>query len=168
VTRAAIALGIENGAFHCECMVNADGVYLLEMGARPGGGHIFGQLIEATSGICMPRALVEVLLGEPVDLTPRWRRGACYRYFSPPAGILRRIANLEEARRLPGILDLAFTVQPGGEIKEIAVDTDKPGYVAAAGSDRAEARQNADRAVALLEFVIEPLRPPEEVRPAAP
>src|SRR4029453_4901388 len=38
VTRAARALGLANGPIHAECRVSADGVYILELAARPIGG----------------------------------------------------------------------------------------------------------------------------------
>ena len=68
--KAAKALGITNGAIHCECMVNEQGVHLIEMAARPGGQAIFNQVVKLVSGISMPQALVRILLGEKVDLTP--------------------------------------------------------------------------------------------------
>jgi hypothetical protein len=38
VTRAAAAIGLEHGPIHAECRVNAEGVFVLEVAARPIGG----------------------------------------------------------------------------------------------------------------------------------
>jgi hypothetical protein len=38
VTRAATAIGLEHGPIHAECRVNAEGVFVLEVAARPIGG----------------------------------------------------------------------------------------------------------------------------------
>jgi len=154
VTRAAQAMGIENGAFHCECMVNDKGVFLVEMGARPGGGHIFGQIVEAASGVCMPQALAQLLLGDNPDIRPIRVRGACYKFFAPPPGLFQQALGIREASRLPGILDFGFHMNPGTVVSAIAGDADRPGYAVTTGETREEAIENADRAIASIRYVM--------------
>jgi biotin carboxylase len=154
VSRAAQALGIENGAFHCECMVNDDGVFLLEMGGRPGGGHIFGQIVEASSGICMPQALALILLGDDPDIRPKYQHGACYKFFTPPPGVFQEAFGVAEAGRLPGIIDFGFSMQAGTVVSAIAGDADRPGYAVATGETREDAIANADRAISSVRFVM--------------
>lgn len=154
VSKAVRALGIENGAFHCECMVNDTDVFLLEMGGRPGGGHIFGQIVEAASGVCMPQALARLLLGDDPDIRPVHRRGACYKFFAPPSGVFREALGVAEASRLPGILDFGFHMSPGTTVSPIAGDADRPGYAVATGDTREEAIANADRAIASIRYVM--------------
>jgi biotin carboxylase len=155
VSGAIAAMGIRNGAFDAECMINDDGVFLIEINPRPGGGHIFGQIVESVSGVCMPVAYVKVMLGQAVDIRPKFQRGVCYRFFSAPAGTFRRVTGIEEARTMPGVLDLDFRMAPGTRIGPIAADADRPGFVVAAGIDRAEADANAARAIASLRFEME-------------
>ncbi|MEX0676127.1 MAG: ATP-grasp domain-containing protein [Pirellulales bacterium] len=160
VAKAAMALGIENGAFHCECMINAHGVYLIEMAARGGGGHIFGQIVQAVSGVCMPQALVRILLGEDVDVRPRCQLGACYKFFAPPKGIFQAASGVEEAKRMPGILDFGFTMEPGTRVDDISGDADRPGFVVATGADRDEAIANANRAIGTVRYVMQRIEQP--------
>ena len=155
VSAAVQALGIENGAFHCECMVNDEDVYLVEMGGRPGGGHIFGQIVEASSGICMPQALALLFLGDDPDIRPKYQRGACYKFFAPPSGVFRGVSGVAEAAQLPGILDFGFHMDPGTIVSAIAGDADRPGYAVAGGSTREEAIANADRAIASVRYVMD-------------
>src|SRR5262249_34167027 len=108
VSKAVQALGIGNGAFHCECMVNDSDVFLVEMGGRPGGGHIFGQIVEAASGVCMPQALALLMLGENPDIRPRYAKGACYKFFAPPPGTFREAIGIAEASKMQGLLDFGF------------------------------------------------------------
>jgi len=156
VARAALALGIENGAFHCECMINEHGVHLIEMGARGGGGHIFGQIVEAVSGVCMPQALVKILLGMDVDIRPRYQHGACYKFFAPPAGIFREAQGIDQAKKMTGILDFGFSLLPGTLVEAIGGDADRPGFVVAAGSNREQAIARADQAIAAIRYIMEP------------
>jgi len=154
VSLATQALGIENGAFHCECMVNDNGVFLVELGGRPGGGHIFGQIVEASSGVCMPQTLALLFLGDDPDINPKYQKGACYKFFAPPLGVFRQALGVSEARELPGILDFGFQMTPGTVVTPIAGDADRPGYVVATGQSREEAIANADRAIASIRYVM--------------
>ncbi len=154
VSSAVQALGIDNGAFHCECMVNGADVFLIEMGGRPGGGHIFGQIVEAASGVCMPQALALLLLGEDPDIHPKYQHGACYKFFAPPPGVFQEARGISEARGLPGILDFGFHMAPGTVVSAIAGDADRPGYAVAIGQTREEAMANADRAIASIRYVM--------------
>lgn len=152
VCKAVKALGIVNGAFHCECMVNSEGVWLIEAAARGGGGHIFGQIVEAVSGVCMPVALVRLLLGQPVDLAEKPQRGACYRFFVPPPGIFEAVHGLDEAARMPGVLDIGFQMTPGTAAGAVAGDASRPGYVVTAAATRQEAMRRAEVAIGSLAF----------------
>lgn len=155
VKAAVAALGLENGGFHSEGMVNDDGVFLLELGARGGGGHIFGVIVEAVSGVRMPVALVKILLGKKLDVRPRYQRGACYRFFfAPPSGVFLGVNGVDEARKLPGILDLGFEMEPGTASEPVAGDADRPGYLVSTGMTRMEAMANAERAIASVQFVM--------------
>ncbi len=156
VTDAAVALGIEDGAFHCECMVSGSDVFLVEMAARPGGGDIFSRIVEASSGVCMPTALAAILAGDTVDVTPLFRRGACYRFLSPPAGVYRSVTGLDVARHLPGVLAVHFELDPGTPFTTADDDLARPGAVVTEGATREEAMANADRAVASLTFTVDP------------
>ena len=49
--QALKALGHTDGAFHCECMVNEQGIFLLESAARGGGGFFYSLIVEAVSGV---------------------------------------------------------------------------------------------------------------------
>jgi biotin carboxylase len=152
VAAAVRAMGIQNGAFDAECMVNPEGLFLLEINPRPGGGHIFGQIVEAVSGVCMPVAYVKLLLGQPVDIRPRFQRSVTYRFFGPPPGVFQNVTHLEEARRMPGVLDMDFRMTAGTTAGPIAADADRPGFVVTAGADRAEADQRAADAIAALRW----------------
>lgn len=154
VQKAVTSLGIENAAFHCECIVNDQGIYLIELGARGGGGHIFGQIVEAVSGVCMPQALAGILLGENIDIAPKSARGACYKFFAPPKGVFQGATGVDEAKHMPGILDFGFTMAPGTVVGDIGGDADRPGYVVATGVSREEAIANADAAIGRIQYSV--------------
>ncbi|MGW2840639.1 ATP-grasp domain-containing protein [Streptomyces sp. NPDC001493] len=86
VTRAAVqALGLHVGAFHLEARLSPSGPVVIEVAARLGGDRI-QDLIAASHGFDLPRAMIQALAGLPV--TPpdegRRRRVAGVRFFSVP------------------------------------------------------------------------------------
>lgn len=155
---AAIALGIDNCAIHAEVMVLNGQVYLIEMGARPGGGHIFGQIAEAVSGISMPQALTSILLGEEVNIQPEVQGGAVYRFFAPQPGIFISAEGIKEATRLEGVLDFGFHMKAGTIVNPIEGDADRPGYCVTQATTREEAITIADKAVSMMRYQMESLR----------
>lgn len=155
--KAIHAMGIENGAFDAELMVDARGAaHLLEINPRPGGGHILGLIVEAVSGVAMPVAYAKILLGEEVDIRPRQQKGVCYKFFNAPPGTFRGVSGLEAMKVMPGVLDASFDMAPGTRVAPIARDADRPGFVVAGGETRDDAITNADRAIAALRFEMDP------------
>jgi biotin carboxylase len=154
IINAAKALGLDNCALHAEAMVLDGCVYLVEMGARPGGGHIFGQIVEAASGVCMPQALTQILLGENVDIRPKFQRGSVYRFFAPPPGIFQSAEGVAAARQLEGVLDFGFHMQPGTVVNAIEGDADRPGYCVTTAATREAAMALADKAVSMMRYTM--------------
>jgi biotin carboxylase len=154
VAKAAISLGIFNGALHCECMINDNGIFLIEMGARGGGGHIFGQIVEAVSGVRMPVALVRLLMGKKTTVDPQRQRGACYKFFNAPQGVFKDIIGLKTARNMAGVLDMGFELKPGTQVDDISSDANRPGFVVTTGETRKNAIEIAHQAISSLKFVM--------------
>ena len=152
VINAATALGITDGAIHCELMVNENSAYLVEMAARPGGGHIFGKIVEAQSGVPMPLALAKIFLNEPIDIFPKFQKGVCYHFFSPPKGIFQSIEGIEKAKKTNGVIDIGFSLKSGTKVGDIAGDADRPGYIVTQGKTRDEAMHIAENTVRSLTF----------------
>jgi biotin carboxylase len=146
IHEAIESLGIKNGAFHAECMIDGDEIYLVEMGGRPGGGHIFGYIVEAVSGICMPVALASILLNKNLNIEPIFQRGSCYKFFNAPVGVFRGIENLDIAKSSDGILDLGFKMENGKVVGDIAGDADRPGYIVSSAETRELAIEKAKAA----------------------
>jgi len=159
VVQANEALDIRTGASHTEVIVTADGPRLVEMAARPGGGHIFSDIVRESSGINMVRELTRILVDEEPDLRIRSRRGCVYRFFTPPPGIVRSISGVEKAKTLPGVVDVGVTRKPGDRIGELVNSLERSGYAVVAGKDRAEAIARADVVERTIAFEVEPLPP---------
>lgn len=152
VSAAGKAMGFVAGALHAECMVTSEGVKMIEMAGRPGGGHIFGAIVEAVSGVSMPQALTQILLGENIDPSAKYHRGACYKFFNAPEGIFAGLSGLEEAKSMPGIIDIGFTMATGTVVKTMDHGANRPGFVVSRGLNRKDAVSNAENAFNSLVF----------------
>lgn len=158
VVRAVAALGIRTGASHTEVIVTPEGPKLVEMGARPGGGHIFSEIVREVTGINMVQELSKIVTGQEPDLEPKWRRGCVYRFFNPPAGVVRAITGVEEARALPGVVDLGIVRKPGDVIGDLANSFERSGLAVVSGADRTEAIARADEVERTVVFHMDPVK----------
>ena len=152
VKKAIKALNISNGAIHAECMIDGEDVNIIELGVRPGGGHIFGVIVEAVSGVSMPQALVNILLGKKTDFKKKQNKGCCYRFFAPPEGIFRSVEGIDEVRSHPAVLDIGFSLKSGTLVGPIEGDADRPGFLVTSENTRNEAVNTGNQLLDTLTF----------------
>jgi biotin carboxylase len=154
VSRAVGALGIHTGPAHTEVLIGAQGPVLVEATARPGGGHIFSMIVTVVTGANLVQGCAEVYLGGEPDLTPRRNCGCVYRFFHAPPGVVRKIHGIEEARSLPGVLDMGLNVQVGGSVRPLTNSLERLGFAVVAGADRDQAVRRADEVTRMVRFEI--------------
>ncbi len=155
--RAALALGLRRTPFHAECKVGPHGVELIEMAARGGGGQIFTVLYEPMTGISGIVRQVRLLLDEPVEALPSGPiRGGCSKFLSAPEGILERVEGVEEASRMPGVVDLGIVIAPGQPGGLVTHANARHGYICTIGPNRDEALALANEAARRVRFVMRP------------
>ncbi len=125
VARAADALGLRHGAVHAECRVNPDGVFVLEVAARPIGGLCaralrFGSTGSSHSALSPPHAAIsleEILLCHALGEDPApYQREDCASGVMmipiPKRGTLRGVDGVDEARAVPGVDAIHITAKP--------------------------------------------------------
>ncbi|NGO12052.1 ATP-grasp domain-containing protein [Streptomyces sp. HC44] len=112
--QAAGALGLRNGVAHTEIKADARGIAkVIEIGARPPGGHIMRLVAEAL-GISEARAYLQTALGERPEVTPRRDRAAAIRFLTAPrAGTLRWIDSLPHGDE---VIATSLYKMPGEEV----------------------------------------------------
>ena len=154
LVKAAVgALGIQVGAAHVEACTTGDGPRLFELGARCGGGGTPDPIVPFVTGIDMLSDVVRLHAGDaPLNLTPVIARGCCYRFLTPPPGLLDSVHGVETVAAWPGVLDCAVTVAPGQAIRPVRVGGDRAGFVITGGETRADAERLADAAEREIRF----------------
>jgi len=152
VAEAAWALDLRHGSIHAECRVNEKGVYVLEVAARPIGGLCSRVLtfVPAQDAAKPPKlaSLEHLLLEHAVGESPaRWireRRAAAVMMIPiPRRGRLKSIRGEEDARVVPGIVDLRITAKLDQLLEPLPEAGSYLGFIFARG----ETPEDAERAV---------------------
>jgi hypothetical protein len=159
VKGAIRALGLRHGPIHAECRVNTQGVYVLEVAARPIGG-LCSKAIRFTAPDERLATLEEVLLrhtvGESVTRYARIREATGVMMIPiPRRGVYRGVQGVEEAIRTASIDDVRITAKPDALLVPLPEGRSYLGFIFAT-SDTADAVESALRqAHAMLKFVID-------------
>ena len=164
ITRATAAMGLHHGPIHAECRVNAEGVFVLEVAARPIGGLCAQSLrFSHESPIPNPQSLIpleELLLRHALGEAPAWRREADASgvMMIPIArrGLLRGVDGVDAARRVPHIVDIQITAKIDQRLLPLPEGASYLGFIFAR-AERTSAVESALRAAhACLRFAIDP------------
>jgi hypothetical protein len=172
ITRATAAMGLHHGPIHAECRVNAEGVFVLEVAARPIGGLCARALRfapagsrDSSLGIRIPNPespipLEALLLRHALGESPEWRREADASgvMMIPIArrGLLRGVEGVDAARRVPHIVEVQITAKIDQRLLPLPEGASYLGFIFAR-AERASAVESALRdAHACLRFAIDP------------
>ena len=143
--RAVKAIGIDNGPAHVEIMVTENGPKMVELGARMGGDCITTHLVPLSTGVDMIKATIDICLGQEPNITPVWNRGSAIRYLNVPNGFITAIENVEKAKVIPGVQEIAFTSKVGDYAGGIYSSADRIGFVIADGENAEEAENTCEK-----------------------
>ncbi len=165
VARAAAAIGLRHGPVHAECRVNADGVFVLEVAARPIGGLCARALRFAPAAAEArltrdPMSLEEVLLRHALGEPPqRWQREAgasgVMMIPIPARGIYRGVDGVDAAREVAGIDDVVVTAKPDQRLEPLPEGASYLGFIFARSGSRDAVERALRAAHARLRFAID-------------
>ena len=145
--RAVKSVGIKNGPAHVEIMLTDNGPRMIELGARMGGDCITTHLVPLSTGVDMVKATIDIACGESVDISEKYNKGAAIRYFYPHNGVIKNISGVEDAKMIPGVVEISFTKGVGDDVGTIGSSSDRAGFVIAQAD-------TADLAVGICEQVL--------------
>ena len=159
IAAAARSLGLHHGPIHAECRVNDEGVFVLEVAARPIGG-LCAQSLTFTGINGESAGLEELLLRHALGERVRpWRLAAgasgVMMIPIPEGGVYRRIEGAERALQIPHIRDIRITAKPDQILVPLPEGASYLGFIFAR-ADTTDAVERALRdAHAALTFVID-------------
>ena len=157
IARAADALGLYHGPIHAECRVAPDGVYVLEVAARPIGGLCARALRFAPGGVALEEVLLRHALGEAPDAWTREDEASGVMMTPiPRRGILRGVSGLEEAQAVPHITGVHVTAKADQLLVPLPEGASYLGFIFARAADPTEVEQALRSAYRRLDFRIDP------------
>src|SRR6266404_1473361 len=155
--RAARALGLSDGAVHCELRLRAGGALepvVLEIAARSIGG-LCGRTLRFGTGMSLEELILRRALGRPVDSLERERTAAAVMMIPiPRAGILEEVRGLDAARAVPRIEDITISLHKGQEVVPLPEGSRYLGFIFSRAAAPAEAEAALRAAHRHLQFVI--------------
>ena len=159
VASAIRILGLRHGPVHAECRVNAQGIYVLEVAARPIGG-LCSKAIRFSAVDGSLASLEEVLLrhalGERIDGYDRINRATGVMMIPiPRRGIYRGVSGVEKARRIPCIDDVIITAKPDSTLVPLPEGRSYLGFIFATSDAPASVEEALRCAHDSLEFTID-------------
>ena len=167
VAAAARAIGLHHGPIHAECRVATDGVYVLEVAARPIGGLCARAVRFVRVGgespcerVGLEALLIGHALGEPADGWVREPEASGVMMIPiPRAGVYRRVEGIEAARFVPGIEDVVITARADQRLVPLPEGASYLGFIFARAGTPAEVERALRGAHAALRFTIDPSLP---------
>jgi biotin carboxylase len=162
VKRAVQALGLRHGPIHAECRVNSNGIYLLEVAARPIGGLCAKSLRFERRGevIGFEDLLLLHAAGERIG---EWRRehlaSAVMMIPIPRSGTFRRVDGLQQAAAVPYVDEVQITAKHDQKLLALPEGSSYLGFIFARAATPHQAEGAIREAHARLRFTIDPIIP---------
>lgn len=155
VARAAAAIGLYHGPIHAECRVNRDGVFALEVAARPIGG-LCARAVRVGG-----RPLEEMLLRHALGEDPHgWTRDAeasgVMMIPIPRRGVYRGVHGIDDAKAAPGVTDVRITAKLDQLLVPLPEGASYLGFIFARGAAPAGVEHALREAHARLTFRVDP------------
>ncbi|MGE5327027.1 MAG: ATP-grasp domain-containing protein, partial [Deltaproteobacteria bacterium] len=161
---AVQALDLYHGPLHAELRFNGEGVWVMEVAARPIGGLCSRALRfvspKSKEFVSLEELIIRLALGEDVSAFTRERAASGVMMIPVPGqGLLTRVEGVEEARKIKGVEDIVITAKPNQKLVPLPEGGSYPGFIFARG-DSAESVERALRAAhSELRFILAPALP---------
>lgn len=166
VSDACEALGLWHGPIHAECRIGPDGIFVLELAARPIGG-LCSRAVRLEGGMTLEEVLVRHAVGE--DISPCTQDSAASAVMMipiPRRGLFKRVAGEEHAREVTGVYDVRITAKPDQLLEPLPEAGSYLGFIFARGETPSDAELAVREAHRRLAFTIDAEIPVIASRPA--
>jgi biotin carboxylase len=152
--RAVAALGLRHGPVHAEMRVNAEGVWMLEVAARPIGG-LCARALRFENGLTLEDLVVVHAIGRaPCTLTLAAPAAGVMMIPIPRAGVYHNVSGLEDALATKGIDDVVITAKQGQKLVPLPEGASYLGFIFASGPGPAAVETSLRDAHTRLDFEI--------------
>jgi len=118
------------GLTHAEYKYMDGMFYLIEIAARGGGTKISSDIVPVMSNINSNEILIRELLGEKPQIQMHMDKERCavLGFFDFKSGRVKAVNGLENAKKLPGVIDIGLNFKSGDIIENAKDDRSRVGY----------------------------------------
>ena len=153
--KAVSALGLSHGPLHAEMRLNSEGVWILEVAARPIGG-LCARSLRFQEGMSLEELILRHALGEEVHPMRESCASGVMMIPIPQAGFLEAVENVGAAERTRGIEAIEITAKLRQQLLLLPEGASYLGFIFARGESPELVEQALRQAHAKLKFVISP------------
>ena len=156
ISEACAALGLWHGPIHAECRIGPEGIFVLEIAARPIGG-LCSKALRFAGGIPLEEVLLRHALGEDITSCAQDSTASAVMMIPiPERGLFKRVEGEDRAREVIGIEDLRITAKPDQLLEPLPEAGSYLGFIFARAGRAGEAELAVREAHKQLAFTIEP------------
>jgi len=154
---AARALGLREGPLHAELRINEAGPWLIEVAGRSIGGLCSRTLRFAHSAdASLEELILRQACGMEIEAFDREKRaGGVMMIPIPGAGLLKRVAGVEDAKAVPGIEDVQITARLNYPLVPLPEGDSYVGFIFARGMSPDQVEAALREAHCRLRFEVE-------------
>jgi biotin carboxylase len=161
---AVQALGLFHGPLHAEMRINAQGVWMLEVAARPIGGLCAQALRFRAPGssrdVSLEELIIRLAMGESVRVVRREDEASGVMMIPvTETGVFQEAEGVEAARGVAGVDDVVITASAGQKLVPLPEGSSYPGFIFARGPSPEFVEHALREAHAKLRFVMSPALP---------
>jgi biotin carboxylase len=154
--RGARALGLRHGPVHAELRAGRDGVFVLEIAARPIGG-LCSKALRFEGGLSLEDVLLAHALGGDVSTCRRAPEASAVMMIPiPKRGVLKRVDGEAQARACGHVTDVRITAKPDQLIEPLPEAGSYLGFIFASAPTPEQADAAVRDAHAQLALRIDP------------
>lgn len=135
VTKFILAVGLNNSAAHVEVMVNARGVFIIEIAARLGGDYITSDLVPLATGMSMLEAIILISVGMKID-SRVFKNEFAGIHFITPNNYEKSKVHLEKIQKSENVVRVELEERKDGVILRSSFD--RLGYFIVKAKSRSE------------------------------
>ena len=156
IQKACTAYGLNTGAIHAECRIDANNkIWILEIASRTIGGDCARMLDNENFSI--EELAISLAIKQPIKVSmPEKARGVMMIPVREK-GLLKRVEGLLEANRIKHIDKIDIIIREGHELQPLPEGNQYLGYIFASAEKPEQVTAAIQQASALLKFVIAPI-----------
>jgi biotin carboxylase len=153
--KAVTALDLTNGPVHAEMRANENGIWMLEIAARPIGGLCAKALRFGPKAMPLEELIVRHALDEDMSTIGREEQaGGVMMIPIPEAGFYEGVSGVESAERVPGIESVEITAKLRQKLVPLPEGASYLGFIFARGDSPEFVEEALRQAHARLKFTI--------------